>query len=106
MFNFFIFSLCAYAVIVIVGGDKNKNVCSNEYNNYPSGYELKRQLRVIPIYEYDISNLNYDLIEEYIFRDYVYNFEKNSGYSREGALRKALDKYIKTYNILDKKYKI
>jgi hypothetical protein len=82
-------------------GDKG----SKKYSNYPSGYELKRQLRNIVIYEYDVSNLNYDLIEEYIFRDYVYNFEKISGYCREVALRKALDKYIRVYGILDKKYK-
>lgn len=74
--------------------------------NIQVGYELKRQLRKTIIYDYDITNLNYDLIEDYIFRDYVYNFEKNSGYSRDVALRKALYKYIKVYDILDNKYKL
>lgn len=97
MVYFFLFSLSA---LMIVGGLEKDNKCSNNNSSsYPSGYELKRQLRNTIIYDYDISNLNYDLIEEYIFRDYVYNYEKNSGYTRDVAIRKALDKYIKTYGI-------
>lgn len=94
MFNFFIISLSAYALVTIFGDDKRKNESSKKY---PNGYELKRELRNITIYDYDVSTLNYDLIEDYIFRDYVYNYEKNSGYSRETALRKALNKYIEVY---------
>lgn len=96
MFNFFLFALSALMIVGI--GEKNES--NNNSNNYPSGYELKRQLRKTIIYDYDITSLNYDLIEEYIFRDYVYNFEKVSGYSRDVAIRKALDKYIKTHGIL------
>jgi len=104
MFNFFLFALSALMIVGI--GEKNES--NNNSNNYPSGYELKRQLRKTIIYDYDITSLNYDLIEEYIFRDYVHNFEKVSGYSRDVAIRnsrdvairKALDKYIKTYGIL------
>lgn len=99
MFNFFLFALSAL-MIVGVGEKNGGNNSNNKSNNYPSGYELKRQLRNTIIYDYDITSLNYDLIEEYIFRDYVYNFEKNSGYTRDVALRKALDKYIKVYGIM------
>lgn len=105
MFDFFIISLSTFIVLKYIGKNNEEKTYSNECNNYPSGYELKNQLRKTIIYDYDITNLNYDLIEEYIFRDYVYNFEINSGYSRDVALRKALDKYIGVYNILDKKYK-
>lgn len=105
MFDFFIISLSTFIVLKYIGKNNEEIIYSNECNNYPSGYELKNQLRKTIIYDYDITNLNYDLIEEYIFRDYVYNFEINSGYSRDVALRKALDKYIRVYNILDKKYK-
>ena len=99
MFSFFVLSLGAY-MLLLGTNDKNK------IEKYPSGYELKKELRQIPIYEYDVATLNYDLIEDYIFREYVYTFEIAGGYTREVALRKALYKYIKTYNILDKKYKI
>lgn len=94
MINFVFISLGVYALVKTIGDNKSSNRSSNKY---PSGYELKRELRNIAIYDYDVSSLNYDLIEEYIFRDYVYNFEKNSGYSRETALRKALTKYINIY---------
>lgn len=94
MFNFFIISLGVYALVSFTGDNKSSKKSSN---NYPTGYELKRELRNIPIYDYDVSSLNYDLIEEYIFRDYVYNYEKNSGYTRETALRKSLNKYINIY---------
>lgn len=97
MFYFFLFSLSA---LMIVGGLEENKKCSNNESNYPSGFELKRQLRNTIIYDYDITSLNYDLIEEYIFRNYVYNFEKISGYTRDVAIRKALDKYVKTYGIL------
>ncbi len=103
MFSFFVLSLGAYMLLL---GTNDKNELGNCSKKYPSGYELKKELRKIPIYEYDVATLNYDLIEEYIFREYVYTFEIAGGYTREVALRKALDKYIKTYNILDKKYKI
>lgn len=65
------------------------------------GYELKRELRNIPLYDLgiEIQNINIDAIENYIFRDYVYNYEKISGYTREVALRKALKKYMSNFNI-------
>ena len=94
MFNFFIISLGVYALVTITGDNKSSKKSNS---SYPSGYELKRELRNITIYDYDVSSLNYDLIEEYIFKDYVYNYEKNSGYPRETALRKALTKYINIY---------
>lgn len=75
-----------------------KENCS-KYNNYPSGYELKRELRNLVIYEYDVLNINIESMEEYIFRDYVYYYEIISGYTREIALRKALDKYIHIFNL-------
>ena len=71
----------------------------SKYNSYHSGYELKKELRNIVIYEYDIVNINIELVEEYIFRDYVYYYEIISGYTREVALRKALDKYIHIFNL-------
>lgn len=75
------------------------NISSSKYNNYPSGYELKRQLRDIEIYDVDTYLLNYDLIEEQIFKDYVYDYEINHGYSREISLRKALKRYVEVFKI-------
>lgn len=94
MFQFFIISL---SLLLVVGGIKS----SNSYNNknkkdyskssiqYPSGYELKNELRNIPIYEYDISNLNLDSIENFIFRDYVYNYEINRWIYKRSSFKKS-----------------
>lgn len=68
-------------------------------NLYHHGYELKQELRKIPLYGIEIQNINLEAIENYIFRDYVYHFEKVSGYTREVALRKALKKYMENFNI-------
>ena len=88
-----IISLFALAFICkdIIGNSK--------YNNYPSGYELKRELRDIEIYDIDTYLINYDLIEEQIFKDYVFDYEINHGYSREISLRKALKRYIEVFKI-------
>lgn len=75
------------------------NISNSKYNNYPSGYELKRELRDIEIYDIDTYLINYDLIEEQIFKDYVFDYEINHGYSREIALRKALKRYIEVFKI-------
>ena len=91
-----------YVVIISFGAlictYLTKESC-NKYNNYPSGYELKRELKNVILYEYDLLNINIELIEEYIFRDYVYNYEVISGYTREIALKKALDKYIHVFDL-------
>ena len=60
---------------------------------------LKRQLRDIEIYDIDTYSVNYDLIEEQIFKDYVFDYEINHGYSREISLRKALKRYIEVFKI-------
>lgn len=89
MFNFFIISLSLY--LIICGGKENNKKskdCSN-ISSYPSGYELKNELRTIPIYDYDISNLNFESIENYVFRDYVYNFEKNRRIYKRNSLKKS-----------------
>ena len=70
-----------------MGSTLQTNSYSNsKYSNYPSGYELKRQLRDIEIYDIDTYSVNYDLIEEQIFKDYVFDYEINHGYSREISL--------------------
>ena len=76
------------------------DVSSSKYNSYSSGYELKRKLRDIEIYDIDKYLLNYDLIQEQIFKDYVYDYEINHGYSREISLRKALKRYIEVFKIM------
>lgn len=75
------------------------NISNSRYNNYPSGYELKRQLRDIEIYDIETYLINYDLIEEQIFKEYVFDYEMNHGYSREISLRKALKRYIEVFKI-------
>lgn len=75
------------------------SISNSKYSNYPSGYELKRQLRDIEIYDIDTYSVNYDLIEEQIFKDYVFDYEINHGYSREISLRKALKRYIEVFKI-------
>ena len=75
------------------------SISNSKYNNYPSGYELKRELRDIEIYDIDTYLINYDLIEEQIFKEYVFDYEMNHGYSREISLRKALKRYIKVFKI-------
>ncbi len=74
MFNLFVFSLGALVAVKYVLGNDKENI--EKGNNYPSGYELKRELRDIAIYSIDKALINIDLIEEYIFRDYVYTYEK------------------------------
>ncbi len=74
MFNLFVFSVGALVVVKYVFGNDKENI--EKENNYPSGYELKRELRDIAIYSIDKALINIDLIEEYIFRDYVYTYEK------------------------------
>lgn len=62
-----------------------------------AGFQLKRELRKIPLYELEKERSNIDYIEEFIFREYVFYYEKYCSYCREVALRKALNKYVKVY---------
>lgn len=91
----FSFVMVAGAVAIVLNGEDKCN--NTRTQSYPSGLQLKRELRNTINYNHDIYNINFDLIEDYIFRDYVYDYEKNHGYTREIALRKALDKYIKLF---------
>lgn len=94
----FSFVILGGAFAIILNGKNNSNNIQNK--SYPTGLELKRELRKTMNYNHDINNINFDLIEEYIFKDYVYDYEKNYGYTREIALRKALDKYIRVFGNL------
>ena len=68
-------------------------------SHFLHGYELKQELRKIPLYGIEIQNINIEAIENYIFSEYVYHYERVSGYTREVALRKALKKYMNNFNI-------
>ena len=88
------------AIAIILNGENNNT--NKQSKSYPTGLELKRELRRTINYNHDIWSINMDLIEDYVFRDYVYDYEKNHGYIREIALRKALDKYIRVFGNLKK----
>ena len=88
------------AIAIILNGENNNT--NKQSKSYSTGLELKRELRRTINYNHDIWSINMDLIEDYIFRDYVYDYEKNHGYTHEIALRKALDKYIRVFGNLKK----
>lgn len=72
-------------------------VGANDKKSYPKGKELLNQLQKIGIQGTNFYTFNIELIDPYIFRDYVYRYEMIGGYSREVALKMAFEEYKKTY---------
>lgn len=79
-------------IYFIVTNDKYQ-----KQNEYPNGMELLEELKEIELQEINVCTFNFERIDPYIFREYVYRYEIIGGDSRKIALIRAFESYRKDY---------
>ncbi len=86
------------ACVGILSKPKKTDDNKEDKNDFPTGYELLKELREINMPGYDLWKYDLFSFDSYIFREYVYTYEVTGGNTREVALRRAFEKYVNTHN--------